>query len=324
MGFMAAMKERCNAGVEQAYWVKTGSNAQPGDRLTSAVEEMLIGYHNNEPTPPNTKRVSEFFNFQKINHLDPMEPPRSLNYFEFEKVTKLFHPTCGGKGALNADQKPIALIQHIYHILNGKPADTVLDLGCGSASASHAALLLGMNAMAIDHDPVQTRGALERLFNIDKVHGRDVECGFQDPAQAALAAQKEALKEEQRRRKEEGARGGAKKQRRVGEEGNSVEDLIDDAAVEDAQVEDAEQDEEMNDEDDTNAAETEGEGDQDDAAADDEVDEGDVDEDADEQGQDGDDGNEDADGAEADDAAGESPAASSDGRRTMTRRRARA
>ena len=47
LGFYNVMKERCNAGVELAYWVKPRSNPQPGDRLTSICEEMLIGYHNN-------------------------------------------------------------------------------------------------------------------------------------------------------------------------------------------------------------------------------------------------------------------------------------
>ena len=180
MGFYNALKERCNAGVELAYWVKARSNPQPGDRLTSICEEMLIGYHNNKPSEPNTKRVKDFFNFAKLNPDDPDEEPLQMNVFEYEKVTKLFRPLFGDRSILNLDQKPLALLQRIYHIMNCKDGDTVLDLGCGSGSASHAALLMGMNAMAIDNNPIQVRGTIERLSHIDKLPNPNTECGFTD------------------------------------------------------------------------------------------------------------------------------------------------
>ena len=106
--FFEQLKERCNAGVELAYWVKAQSNPQPGDRLTSIVEEILIGYHNNKPDLPNTKRVSEFFNFKKIDPDNAAEVPPQLNVFEFERVTRFFCPSFGEKKALNVDQKPLA------------------------------------------------------------------------------------------------------------------------------------------------------------------------------------------------------------------------
>ena len=106
---------------------------------------------------PNTKRVKDFFNFASMNPDNPNEEPLQVNVFEYEKVTKLFRPTSGGQAVLNADQKPLALLQRLFHILNCKDHDTVLDLGCGSASAGHAALLMGMNAMAIDNSPAQVR-----------------------------------------------------------------------------------------------------------------------------------------------------------------------
>jgi hypothetical protein len=158
VSFFQELKARCNAGVELAYWYKVQGNAQPGDRLTNCVEEMLIGYHNNEPALPNTKRVNEFFNFKKVNPDNDNEVPRQMNVFEFEKVTKLFHASSGDKSVVNVDQKPLALLQHVYSTFNGKAGDTVLDLGCGSASASHAAILMGMHAMALDNNPVQVRG----------------------------------------------------------------------------------------------------------------------------------------------------------------------
>ena len=234
--FFEQLKERCNAGVELAYWVKAQSNPQPGDRLTSVVEEILIGYHNNEPDLPNTKRVSEFFNFKKIDPDNAAEVPRQLNVFEIERVSRFFCPSSGDKKALNVDQKPLALYQHIYTIMNAKGGQTVLDLGCGSAAASHAALMMGMNAMAIDHDPVQVRGSIERLTNVSTVATPYTECGFAEqfgggtPGQGAAAGEGDGAEEGELSdgAGEDGDEAGRPKKRKRG-----AASMIDDEAEED-------------------------------------------------------------------------------------------
>ena len=156
-GFETEMKRACNAGVELAYWSKVQTNNLPGPRITNIVEEMLIGYHNNAPSSPNTYRVPEFFRYVKGE-------PRT-NVFECHKVTKHFKKATGTSKPLNVDQKPMALYEKLFYTLNDSKEDIVLDLGCGTAAASAAALNRGMSAIAVDNDKLQVRGAFERLAN---------------------------------------------------------------------------------------------------------------------------------------------------------------
>jgi hypothetical protein len=167
VGFEAEMRRVCNAGVELAYWSKVQVNNLPGNRLTNIIEEMLIGYHNNTPSAPATYRVADFFRQQQ-------GVPRT-NVFESYKVMRFFKKATGDRGALNEYQKPMVLFENIFHHLNGGVGDTLLDLGCGSASACGAALNLGMNCIGMDSDKLQTRGAFERLKNLDTLPDGDQE-----------------------------------------------------------------------------------------------------------------------------------------------------
>ena len=166
-GFETEMRRACNAGVELAYWSKVQSNNLPGNRLTNIVEEMLIGYHNNSPSAPSTYRVPEFFRFVKGE--------ARTNIFECHKVTKYFKKTAGHSKALNVDQKPMALYEKLFYTLNDQLGDTVLDLGCGTAAASAAAINRGMNVIAVDNDKHQVRGAYERLANKNDLPDADEE-----------------------------------------------------------------------------------------------------------------------------------------------------
>ena len=70
-----------------------------------------------------------------------------------------------------AYQKPLLLFDRILSTLCFRPHDNeddrpwIMEVGCGTGSASHAALELGFNVMAFDDNPVMVDATRRRLFN---------------------------------------------------------------------------------------------------------------------------------------------------------------
>lgn len=65
---------------------------------------------------------------------------------------------------VNHWQKPVLLLQRLIkqHMFDEAGDGYIVDAGCGSGSATIAALLSGMNAIAYDKDPAMVEGTDSR------------------------------------------------------------------------------------------------------------------------------------------------------------------
>ena len=81
--------------------------------------------------------------------------------------------------AVNTHQKPLLLLANLLETHGKGPPpcnqNWVLDAGCGSGSASHAALLSGMNVIAFDYDEDMVQTTTERLTSLHNVYTADEE-----------------------------------------------------------------------------------------------------------------------------------------------------
>ena len=95
----------------------------------------------------------------------------------FRPVRQLYKSASGC--AVNTHQKPLLLLANLLETHGKGPPpcnqNWVLDAGCGSGSASHAALLSGMNVIAFDYDEDMVQMTTERLTSLHNVYTADEE-----------------------------------------------------------------------------------------------------------------------------------------------------